>query len=125
LQKAFPSAVNLSTESGLNKFKAGEAQVGLAHPASIGHGIDGLQWVCNVLIYYSHSDNLENHQQIAERIGPMRQMQAGFSRSVFIYHIVASGTVQEYAVLPNLKGKGSMQSLLLEAMKRDRLTSPS
>lgn len=118
LQKAFPHAVNLATAEGLAKFKTGKFAVGFAHPASLGHGIDGLQEVTNILVYFAHSDNLENHQQILERIGPMRQMQSGLDRPVFVYSIVARNTIEEWAVLPNLQGKGRLQDLIMKAMKR-------
>lgn len=118
LQKAFPHAVNLATAEGLAKFKTGKFAVGFAHPASLGHGIDGLQEVTNILVYFAHSDNLENHQQILERIGPMRQMQSELDRPVFVYSIVARNTIEEWAVLPNLQGKGRLQDLIMKAMKR-------
>lgn len=117
LQKAFPHAVNLAEPDGIKKFKTGDYLMGLAHPASVSHGIDGLQTVTNVLVYFSHTDNLEHHQQIAERIGPMRQMQSGLDRPVYIFHLVGKNTVEEYAVLPNLQGKGTVQELLMQALK--------
>lgn len=117
LKKAFPHAVDLSTPEGLRKFKTGKVRMGLAHPASLGHGIDGLQLVTNIIVFFAHSDNLEYYQQIIERIGPMRQMQSGMDRNVYVYHIIGSKTVEEYAVLPNLQGKGELQDLIMKALR--------
>lgn len=117
LLKAFPKGADISTTEGMKKFKAGKALLGFAHPASMGHGIDGLQDVTNRMVYFSHNDNLDNHNQILGRIGPVRQMQSGYDRPVFVTHIVARDTVEEYAVLPNLQGKGELQDLLMKAMR--------
>ena len=116
LLEAFPEAVDLSTAAGMKKFKAGNALIGLGHPASMGHGVDGLQRVCNILVYFSHDWNLEERLQIAERIGPVRQLQAGLVRPVFVYNIVARGTVDE-VVLERLETKRSVQETLMDYMK--------
>lgn len=118
LLKRFKGSVDISTDKGMKMFMDGSATTGLAHPASMGHGIDGLQNVCHRLTYFSHNDNLDNHDQILGRINSTRQIQAGFDRNVFVNHIVAADTVEEYAVLPNLLGKGKIQDLLMNAMKR-------
>ena len=43
----------------------------LAHPASCGHGLN-LQDGGNILVFFSRGWNLEEHEQIIERIGPTR-----------------------------------------------------
>lgn len=55
--------------------------------------------------------------QIIERIGPMRQKQAGFDRPVFVHLILARNTM-DLAVYERLVGKKSVQDVLLEYMKR-------
>jgi SNF2 family DNA or RNA helicase len=55
--------------------------------------------------------------QIIERIGPMRQAQAGFDRPVFVYPILARDTVDDL-VIDRLTSKKSTQEILLEALKR-------
>ncbi len=64
-----------------------------------------------------HWWDLEQYQQITERIGPTRQAQAGHDRPVFIYHIVAKGTMDEI-VMERRELKRTVQDLLMEAMKR-------
>jgi hypothetical protein len=115
--KAFPKAVRLDTNEGMATFRAGKAPIGLAHPKSMGHGIDGLQDVTNIITFFGHNWDLELYQQIIERIGPVRQKQSGHERPVFIYHIIARDTVDEL-VMARRESKREVQDILLEAMKR-------
>lgn len=114
---AHPTAVDLGTTEGMRAFKAGESLIGVGHPASIGHGVDGLQDVCHRIVFFGHNWSLELYQQILGRIGPVRQLQAGFTRPVFVYNILAADTVDEL-VVERREGKRSVQEILLEAMKR-------
>lgn len=115
LQQAFPSGRPLNTTQNQDRWNAGSLQIGFAHPASIGHGIN-LQHGGHHLAFFSHDWSLENYQQIIERIGPVRQKQAGYNRPVFIYHIQAQDTVDE-DVLLRLNGKADVQSLLRARLK--------
>ena len=69
------------------------------------------------MVFFSVNWNLEEHQQIIERIGPTRQMQAGHDRPVFIHYILANDTV-DFVVLERLESKASVQQVLMAAMKR-------
>lgn len=116
LQAAFPEARALdSSPKTIDDWNAGQIPVLLAHPASAGHGLN-LQDGGNILVYFGHWWNLEERQQILERIGPMRQKQAGHERSVFVYNIVARDTVDE-VVIDRMQSKREVQDLLLEYMK--------
>jgi hypothetical protein len=116
--KAFGKrAVDISKPAGYKAFMSGDAQLGVAHPKSMGHGIDGLQDVCNIGVYFGHGWDLELRQQILERIGPVRQMQSGFKRNVFIYSIVTDDTLDD-SVLERHASKREVQELLLEAMSK-------
>jgi len=118
LQKAFPKAVLLSGHMGAHAFKLGRAAIGLGHAKSIGHGYDGLQEHCWNIVFFGHDWNLEEYQQIIERIGPMRQEQSGHGdRLVTIHHIIARDTVDEM-VMERRESKREVQDILLEAMKR-------
>lgn len=117
LQQFGKRAVDISTPTGLAAFKSGEVPIGVAHPASMGHGIDGLQEVCNILVYFGHGWDLEQRQQILERIGPVRQMQSGHRRPVWVYSIVAEDTLDS-VVLERHQSKREVQDLLLAAMAR-------
>lgn len=115
--KAFPKAVDISTPRGMAAFKAGDAAVGVAHPASVGHGVDGLQHVCNALVFFGHWWDVEEREQMIERVGPMRQMQAGLDRPLFLYDLVAAGTIDE-VVMQRHESKREVQDLLMDAMRK-------
>jgi SNF2 family DNA or RNA helicase len=83
--------------------------------------VDGLQDVCNIAAFFGHWWSMEERLQFIERIGPVRQLQSGHDRPVFVYDIVAEDTVDEL-VLARHDSKRSVQDLLLEAMKRKGLT---
>jgi SNF2 family DNA or RNA helicase len=86
------------------------------HPASGGHG-SNLQWGGNIIAFFGHWWDLEQRQQVIERIGPMRQFQSGLDRTTYIHDIVAEGTVDEDVLLRHAS-KRSVQDILLESMKR-------
>lgn len=119
LQRAFPQGRILDADpQTIRDWNAGKIPVLFAHPASAGHGLN-LQDGGNIITFFGHWWNLEEYQQIIERIGPARQHQAGHDRPVFIHHILARGTVDEI-VSARRETKRKVQDLLLEAMKRSR-----
>lgn len=118
--KAFPQARHLDKkESTIDAWNAGEIPILVAHPASAGHGLN-LAVGGNILVFFGHSWSLENRMQIVERIGPVRQRQAGLNRSVFLYDLVARNTIDEL-VIDRVATKRSVQDILLEAMKRRKI----
>jgi SNF2 family DNA or RNA helicase len=117
LQRAFPEGRPLDKDpQTIRDWNAGKIPILFAHPASAGHGLN-LQDGGNILAFFGHWWDLEQFQQIIERIGPTRQAQAGHDRPVFIHHIVAADTVDEL-VIARRESKRGVQDLLLEAMKR-------
>jgi SNF2 family DNA or RNA helicase len=116
LKARFPQGVQLGPNPQIiEDWNAGKIPVLFAHPASAGHGLN-LQYGSNILAFFAVDWNLENHQQIIERIGPVRQMQAGLNRPVFLHFILAQDTVDEL-VLDRLQTKREVQDILLAAMK--------
>ena len=121
LQRAFPKGRALDKDpQTIRDWNAGKIPVLFAHPASAGHGLN-LQDGGNILAFFGHWWDLEQYQQIIERIGPTRQAQAGHDRPVFVYHIVAADTMDEL-VMARRESKREVQDLLLEAMKRKGAT---
>jgi SNF2 family DNA or RNA helicase len=68
-------------------------------------------------VFFALNWSLEEHLQIIERVGPVRQAQLGTGKPCLLYYIVAKGTLDE-SVLERLRSKKSVQDILLEAMKR-------
>lgn len=119
LQRAFPQARALDADpSTISEWNAGRIPVLFAHPASAGHGLN-LQDGGNIIVFFGLWWDLEQHEQIIERIGPTRQAQSGHNRPVYVHRIVARKTVDEL-VLARLKTKASVQQVLLDAMKAER-----
>lgn len=117
--KAFPKARVLDADRRTeDDWNAGRIPLLVAHPASAGHGLN-LQDGGNIIAFFGHWWNLEEYQQIIERIGPVRQAQAGHDRPVFIHHIVARDTLDELVMLRR-ETKREVQDILLEAMKGRR-----
>jgi len=117
LLKHFKGSIDLSIDKNLKLFKTGKKKLGIAHPASLGHGIDGLQNVTNILVFFGHNWDLELHDQIIGRIGPVRQMQSGHNRPVFLHYIIADNTADEM-VIERHSTKRDVQDILLDFMKR-------
>lgn len=94
----------------------GEIPIMFAHPASAGHGLN-LQDGGHHLAFFSDTWNFEHFAQIVERIGPVRQHQAGHPRPVFVYLIQARNTLDEL-VAARRDGKRDVQDELMEYMKK-------
>jgi SNF2 family DNA or RNA helicase len=117
LQGAFPHGRALDADPRtVDDWNAGRIPLLFAHPASAGHGLN-LADGGNILVFFAHWWALEERQQILERIGPVRQKQAGHDRPVFIHNIVARDTVDEM-VIERIATKRDVQDILLEALKR-------
>ena len=121
LRRRFPKGRVLDADPDtIKQWNAGRISVLFAHPASAGHGLN-LADGGNILAFFGVNWNLEEHMQIIERIGPMRQKQAGYDRPVFVYPILARNTVDDL-VMDRLSSKKSVQEILLEALKRRKGT---
>ena len=118
--KVFKGSVDISKPAGLAAFKGGHAQIGVAHPASMGHGIDGLQHGCWTLVYFGHGWAMDLRDQILERIGPMRQKQGSYDRVVEVYNIICDGTLDD-DVIDRHESKRTVQEALTAAMARRAL----
>ena len=114
IQERFPSKARVldKTPQTIRDWNAGKIPVLLAHPASCGHGLS-LQDGGRTLVFFTTNWNLEEHEQIIERIGPVRQAQSGHKRAVLIYNLIAKGTVDEI-VQERIKTKREVLDLLLE-----------
>jgi SNF2 family DNA or RNA helicase len=117
LRKAFPKAVVLDqSQETEDRWNAGKIPMLFAYPKSAGHGLN-LQDGGHHLVYFGHNWDLELRMQIAERLGPVRQMQSGHDRNVWHHNIIARDTVDEDVIARTIN-KRTVQDVLLAAMKR-------
>lgn len=103
----------LDSDKSIEKWNAGELQVGLIHPASAGHGLN-LQSGGNVIVWFGITWSLELYQQTIARL--WRQGQT--SGTVTVIHIVTEGTVDE-RILKTLEAKDQTQSALIDAVEAE------
>ena len=117
LTEYFPAAVKMDkSPETLQKWNEGQIPILLLNPASAGHGLN-LQHGGRILIFISPTYNLEHYLQVIERIGPMRQKQSGYNRSVYIYHVFTENTI-EPEVYECLNKKENVQEKLLKNLEK-------
>ena len=101
---------DLDKPEDIDAWNRGEIPVALAHPASIGHGLN-LQDGGHLLIWFGLPWSLELYQQANERLN--RPGQQNVCR---IYHLILKGTHDE-RVLQSLQKKEKGQAAALEALR--------
>lgn len=116
IKKRFKHARLIKTKADEDDWNSGKIAMGLVHPMSAGHGLN-LQYGGHHIVHFSKWWALEVFQQVNERLGPLRQLQAGFDRPVYHHHITVRNTVDEQ-VMDRLDGKGTVQEILRRAMTR-------
>lgn len=104
----------LDTPEDIDAWNRGEIPVALAHPASIGHGLN-LQEGGHITLWYGLTWSLELYQQANERLN--RPGQKNVCR---IYHLVLRGTHDE-RVLKALANKDKGQAAAIEALRLEIL----
>ena len=105
----FP-AREIRAEKDISDWNAGNIPIGMAHPASCGHGLN-LQSGGSTIIWFGLTWSLELYQQANARL--YRQ---GQKNTVIIHHIITKGTVDEN-VMRALRDKDIGQAALMDAMK--------
>ena len=94
----------------IDAWNRGEIPVALAHPASIGHGLN-LQDGGHIIIWYGLTWSLELYQQANERLH-----RPGQQHVCRVYHLILQGTHDE-RVLRALKNKDKGQAAAIEALR--------
>lgn len=100
----------LKTENDIKDWNAGRIRVLIAHPASVGYGLN-LQDGGHIIVWYSLPWSLDQYQQANARL--YRQ---GQTRPVIIHRLIAAGTVDEQ-VAKSLDRKDTSQAALMAALK--------
>lgn len=104
----------LDTPDDIDAWNRGEVPVALAHPASIGHGLN-LQEGGHIIIWFGLPWSLELYQQANERLN-----RPGQKHICRIYHLILKGT-HDARVLKSLQNKEEGQAAAIEALKLEIL----
>lgn len=104
------SCRTLDTSEDIDAWNRGEIPVAIAHPASIGHGLN-LQDGGHIIVWYGLTWSLELYQQANERLN--RPGQKNVCR---VYHLILEGTHDE-RVLKALNNKDKGQAAAIEALR--------
>ena len=101
---------SLDTSADIDDWNAGKIPVALAHPASVGHGLN-LQEGGHITIWYGMTWSLELYQQANERLNRPGQTQV-----CRVYHLILKGT-HDARVLQSLTNKDKGQAAAIEALR--------
>ena len=100
----------LDTPDDIDAWNRGEIPVAIAHPASIGHGLN-LQEGGHIIVWFGLTWSLELYQQANERLN-----RPGQQHVCRIYHLLLQGTHDE-RVLKALSNKDKGQAAAIEALR--------
>jgi len=103
-------------KNAMDRWKSGDCPLMIGHPASMGHGIDGLQDNCNTLVWYGLTWPLDLYEQFNKRIH--RQ---GQKKTVVCHRIMCIDTIDQ-AQAESLEEKDGIQVSLRKAVKEYRET---
>lgn len=98
-----------------DRWNAGKIPMLVVHPQSAGHGLN-LQHGGSDLCIFTPGWDYELYQQIIERIGPVRQMQAGYERIVSVYRLIANRTFDR-VVVDRIASKATVQQAVMETLR--------
>ena len=99
----------------IDAWNRGEIPVALAHPASIGHGLN-LQDGGHIIVWFGLTWSLELYQQANERLN-----RPGQKHVCRVYHLILKGT-HDSRVLQSLKNKDEGQAAAIEALRLEVMT---
>jgi SNF2 family DNA or RNA helicase len=114
IKEKFPHAVKFTGDDVLDDWQAGNIKLMVMHPASGGHGVDGLQVGGNVAVWYGLPFSLDLYEQANARL-----QRPGQKHQVTVHHLVAVNTIDE-RIMRVLETKGNMQQALMDAVKEIR-----
>ena len=93
----------------------GKIKLMIGHPASLGHGVDGLNDFCNILVWFGLPWSLELYEQMKGRIAAGQR----FKKPVTVHRILCENTL-DFAVSDALALKDTTQEGLKKAIQRYR-----
>ncbi len=104
----------VSLTNAMHRWKTGDCQLMIGHPASMGHGIDGLQKNGHILVWYGLNWSLDLYEQFNARV--RRQ---GQGAPVMCHRIMMRDTLDQAQALA-LDDKATTQAGLRNAIKQYR-----
>ena len=110
IRQRFPKAKVFDGAQSLTAWQRGEIELLLMHPASGGHGVDGLQLGGSVVVWFGLPFSLDLYEQANARLH-----RSGQQNNVVVHHLVSQGTIDE-RIMRVLASKGDMQQALLDAV---------
>ncbi len=110
IKARFPEARQFDGEPALRDWQAGKVPLLVMHPASGGHGVDGLQLGGSVAVWFGLPFSLDLYEQANARLH-----RPGQTSGVVVHHLVAQGTIDE-RIMAVLAAKGDLQQALLDAV---------
>lgn len=102
------------TEKVINDWNAGKIKLLIGHPASMGHGIDGLQQSGSILVWFGINWSLELYDQMNGRLN-----RNGQTNPVSVIRILCNDTI-DLAVADAIERKTDDQEGLKSALQRYR-----
>lgn len=114
IKERFSGAVKFTGDDVLDDWQAGRIKLMVMHPASGGHGVDGLQVGGNVAVWFGLPFSLDLYEQAVARLH-----RPGQKNQVVVHHLVAINTIDE-RIMQVLETKGDMQQALIDAVKEVR-----
>jgi hypothetical protein len=115
IKRWFNDAVDIRDKGAIDAWNRGEISKLCCHPSSAGHGLN-LQDGGHHIVFFTPTFDAELYNQVLQRIGPVRQLQSGYDRLVYVHHILARGTI-DTAVKTRREGKETLMELLLDHMR--------
>lgn len=112
LRRRFRFARHVHDAGALDAFRAGRVKLLCMHPASGGHGVDGLQEASQAVVWLGATYNADHWLQFNARV--RRDGQRG--DVVRVHQLLAAGTIEEYVAGDALQQKLSLQQHLLRAL---------
>lgn len=112
LERYGKRAVWLKDKAAITRWKAGEIEIGVGHPASIGIGTN-LQSGGRIVAWFGLTWNLEDYLQTNKRI-----WRTGQTKPVMLHRIFCKATVDEI-IIRSLRRKDATQRELMVAMKHN------
>ena len=98
----------------IKQWSSGRIKLMIGHPASMGHGVDGLQDNGNILVWFGLNWSLELYEQMIARLKRQGQV-----KHVILHRLLCPGTI-DVAVADALRRKEEGQTGLKAAIQRYR-----